>query len=87
MRWEKCWIMKSKLLLLILFAFLAMAAALFYANKSAKLTSPVTNPVASPSPSPTPTVFKFDSSTDLKKELDSINPQVLDSDFAGELNE
>lgn len=24
---------------------------------------------------------KFDSSTDLKKELESINPQVLDSDF------
>lgn len=86
MRREKRWIMKSKLLLLILFAFLAMAT-LFYTNKSAKLTSPVTSPVASPSPSPAPTVFKFDSSTDLKKELDNINPQVLDSDFAGELNE
>lgn len=25
--------------------------------------------------------YKFDSGTDLKKELDSVNPQVLDSDF------
>ncbi len=36
---------------------------------------------SSPSPSPTPEGFKFDSSTDLKKELDQVNPQVLDSDF------
>lgn len=28
-----------------------------------------------------PKTFKFNSSTDLKKELESINPQVLDSDF------
>lgn len=37
----------------------------------------------SPTPilSPTPKTFQFDSSTDLKQELDSINPQVLDEDF------
>lgn len=29
----------------------------------------------------TPKTFKFDSSTDLKQELEIINPQVLDSDF------
>ena len=43
-----------------------------------------------PTPSPSPKIsraslrvktFKFDSSTDLKKELDSVNPQILDSDF------
>ncbi len=34
--------------------------------------------VATPNP---PKTFKFDASTDLKKELDSVNPQVLDSDF------
>lgn len=28
-----------------------------------------------------PKTYNFDSSTDLEKELDSINPQVLDSDF------
>ncbi len=38
-------------------------------------------------PTPTPALpvapksFKFDSATDLKKELDSVNPQVLDTDF------
>lgn len=34
-----------------------------------------------PSPAPTPKTFKFDKSTDLKKELETINPQVLESDF------
>lgn len=38
-------------------------------------------PVVIPSATPTPKTYKFDSTTDLKKELDSINPQVLDSDF------
>jgi len=28
-----------------------------------------------------PKTFKFDRSTDLEMELDSINPQILDSDF------
>ncbi|MBI4038083.1 hypothetical protein HY387_00310 [Candidatus Daviesbacteria bacterium] len=32
-------------------------------------------------PSPSPQTFKFDSTTDLQKELDSVDPQVLDSDF------
>lgn len=36
----------------------------------------------SPSPSPRLKTYHFDSTTDLKKELDSINPQILDSDFA-----
>lgn len=28
-----------------------------------------------------PKTFQFDSSTDLKQELEKVNPQVLDSDF------
>ncbi len=40
-----------------------------------------TRPSPTPSPSPRLKTFKFDSGTDLKKELDSVNPQVLDSDF------
>lgn len=32
-------------------------------------------------PTPTPITFNFDKTTDLKAELDSINPEVLDSDF------
>lgn len=41
----------------------------------------------SPSASPSvlvnhiPKSYTFDKSTDLKKELESINPQVLDTDF------
>ena len=42
-----------------------------------------TQPTPAPTPDPinAPKTFKFDKSTDLKKELDSINPEVLDSDF------
>lgn len=46
-------------------------------------TKPAT-PSAAPEPTPTytfPKEIKYDSSTDLKKELDTVNPQVNDSDF------
>ena len=39
------------------------------------------NQTIQPTPTPTPQVFLFDKTTDLKSELDSINPEVLDSDF------
>lgn len=32
-------------------------------------------------PSPKPKTFQFNNATDLKIELDTVNPQVLDSDF------
>lgn len=43
-------------------------------------------PSSTPKPTPIPTPaapknFQFNSSTDLKKELDGVNPLVLDSDF------
>ncbi len=41
-------------------------------------------PVLISTPAPTPNApksFNFDSSTDLKAELEKVNPQVLDSDF------
>lgn len=43
----------------------------------------VTTPSIVPSISvtPTPKTFKFDSQTNLKKELEEIDPRVLDSDF------
>lgn len=34
-----------------------------------------------PTPAPTPVVFQFNNSTDLNKELNTVNPQVLNSDF------
>lgn len=42
------------------------------------------SPAGVPTPLPTPDepkTFKFDRSTDLKAELEKVNPQVLDSDF------
>lgn len=54
-------------------------------NKSENLVNPqISAPSETPFPDPTPIVpktFKFDSSTDLKMELDKVNPQILDSDF------
>ncbi len=34
-----------------------------------------------PAPPVAPKTIQFDSSTDLKQELDGVNPTVLDSDF------
>ncbi len=38
-------------------------------------------PTETPSNIVAPKTFKFDSSTDLKKELESINPEILENDF------
>ncbi len=38
-------------------------------------------PTVIPAPPNAPKTFNFDSSTDLKAELEKINPQILDSDF------
>mgnify|MGYP001596331852 FL=1 len=48
-----------------------------------KMISPFSGTVQTPVPSPTPIKkeFKFNSSTDLKVELEKVNPQILDSDF------
>lgn len=59
---------------------------LISSNKNdGKIWSPFSKPNQSPSPTPVPPnapkTFQYDSSTDLKKELENINPQVLDSDF------
>lgn len=41
----------------------------------------VTSTEVFPSLSPLPVIIQYDSSTDLGKELESIDPKVLDSDF------
>lgn len=51
-------------------------------NPSQPTSTPESSPTTIPSATPNiPKTYNFDSSTDLKKELESINPQVLDSDF------
>lgn len=84
--------MKNKFLLVVILTILAMIVVYFVISKredgmvGPKLIQQVTrqqdSPTASPSPTPnTPKTFQFDSSTDLKAELEKVNPQVLDSDF------
>lgn len=50
-------------------------------KKSTDLVKPAATVVPTSTPISVPKEYKFDSLTDLKKELDSINPQVLESDF------
>lgn len=46
-----------------------------------KTQSPNAAKQPAPTPTPTPIIFHFDKSTDLKSELDTINPEVKDDDF------
>ena len=85
--------MKTKYLLFLAFIVLVIALHFVLGFKSQKQSpnevSPTVkasspSPIASPSPSyssDAPQTFKFDSNTDLNKELDKVNPQVLNSDF------
>lgn len=56
-------------------AFFAFATVF---KEKTNLASPPSAPLASPV---APKTFQFDKNTDLKLELEKINPQVLDSDF------
>lgn len=38
-------------------------------------------PSSTPAPPNAPKTYSFDSQTDLKSELEKVNPEVLDSDF------
>lgn len=56
--------------------------ALISERKNDSLVAPEL--VSSPTPVPTsntPKTFNFDSQTNLKAELEKINPQILESDF------
>lgn len=85
---------KNKILtaVLILIALTVSLTIVKYAvngnGRGNLLETPLLNRVIKQSPSPMPSAsssapksFNFDRSTDLRKELNSINPQVLDSDF------
>lgn len=61
----------------------------YMASRSGLLVSPGVGTGAAGQSTPSPTIssynppkeIKYDSSTDLKQELESIDPQVSDSDF------
>lgn len=73
---------KYKKLLIILVIFSIVLVIFSVRNRK---SDPIVNQYNSPSPSAfldnPPKTYKFDSSTDLKRELENINPQVLESDF------
>lgn len=52
-------------------------------NEAEKLVSPgIDMPVReTPTPTPTPAQFFYNSSTNLKDELDTVNPEVKSTDF------
>ena len=78
--------MKAKPLLLYLLKILLMAVVYFVTSKKDMnlVGSSLIQQTPTSTPVPTlnaPKTFQFDSSTDLKMELDKVNPQILDSDF------
>lgn len=88
--------MNSKIFIVAVgITIVALTAGIFILTPrgwKANLVSPGFNPLVAaiqksnpePSPSPnikTPKEFKFDATTDLKMELEKVNPEVLDSDF------
>lgn len=86
--------MKSKIIVAVCITIIVLIVGIFVLTPrgwQVNLVSPGLNPLrfgqkTEPIPSPSPNIkapkeFKFDESTDLKVELEKINPQVLDSDF------
>jgi hypothetical protein len=73
--------MKIKIFIIILIIS-AVGLGIFLRRPAvAPVTPVVTFAVPSPAVPDAPKEIKYDRSTDLKKELEEINPQVLDSDF------
>lgn len=82
--------MSNKSLIIIsLIILVAVGWLIFKSNTAGDLVNPLlqgsdkTTPTPSETPAPpnAPKTFQFDSSTDLKKELEKVNPWVLDTDF------
>lgn len=77
--------MKKKILIYITIIIITTIIIIIFRNQQKKeilLFDPgVTSTEVFPSPSPLPIIIQYDSSTDLGKELESIDPKVLDSDF------
>lgn len=78
--------MKNTLIVLLIILILGVIAFILWPkNVRSNLISPNFGVVAeiSPSPSPSPSIdtFQFNSQTDLKAELDQVNPKVSDQDF------
>lgn len=85
--------MNRKLILVIIVTLFVTAVASYVNSKNYKVGNLTgsgfirNNPnifptsLTTPESPQAPKSFKFNSSTDLKMELEKVNPQVLDSDF------
>lgn len=77
----------NKLITIILFLSLIIVIIFLVPKSGSKIINPVGFMQNKPLPGPEvsnydpPKEIKYDSSTDLEEELDSVNPKVLDSDF------
>ncbi len=76
---------KNTILTVVLILILVIISLMIVNNAMNRNKVGVNNvlvtPTSSIAPPNAPKEFKYDSNTDLKKELDSIDPQMLDSDF------
>lgn len=72
--------MNKKLLAIIILTIIVGIWLILNSDRRGTLVNPQTS-MATPAPPQAPKTFKFDRSTDLKLELEKINPEVLDSDF------
>lgn len=74
---------KKHFLTIVIFCLVGITFWLVLKNavkKDGSLVGPT--PTSEPSTvSNAPKTYSFDSSTDLKAELEKVNPQILDSDF------
>ncbi|MBI4035821.1 hypothetical protein HY383_02645 [Candidatus Daviesbacteria bacterium] len=83
--------MSSKKIFLVLLIIGVVIIFFLFNQKVSSLTSPASKQNQANQVTPTPSTssynppaqVQYDSSTDLQKELESINPQVLDEDFSG----
>lgn len=72
--------MKNNLWIIILITI--TCTIVYVVVRQAKLVNPGNmDNIPTSTPTPTATQYHFDKITDLKKELDSVNPKVEDSDF------
>lgn len=73
---------KKILIVVLIIVFLIIARFGSRANNQSSPGNITSQPVSIPTPTPNvPKQIKFDKSTDLIKELELIDPQILDSDF------
>lgn len=74
--------MQSKKIIIVFIIFLVVILVLvFSGRKSSPMVTPTSSPSFTPTPLPKLKTFQFDENTDLEKELEKVDPKVLDSDF------